>query len=1190
MRTQLLLKYKPNRSNVVGPLDPVIDGTGGLADPIGADNNYDYRSSENPNYQNNKAFLQNIRPYNGLVSIDLFEDTDIPLNYTILDIREPDKRKTSFSKTIVLPGTKNNNKIFNHSYEIGIDSKFNPNLRTEVVILQDGVQVMRGNMQLKNIKRNNNNDIQYDVLITGDFTSLFADIGVSKISDLDFTEYSHIWNRESIENSWNGVIKKGGADYINVDIGSQRNFNSIERQSSTGRVQITTTTGHGLDVDDWIRIYPVENTTTDLLWPLIKGEFAVSEVINGTTFTINYPFPDALLGNSLSGYITKWTPKGEGYVYPMISWGDDLTPATFPTTSFVMGFYLKDIWDKIFKETGSRYESNFINSPFFKRLIMVQKKKEYDLPPSEFEGRRFKVANETQPEITFSGFGTNNTGSISGQWRSIPYNTNDMRPYPFTASIANSDGLLFNGNEGASPFNQSTNKWVVTDSGRYALSFQVAVDTTMSISDYTAGGVFQPPNDVPQKRYYLGGTPAGAYIEELTVRLELKRKSGGVTSTVDSIVKALWTPYTQTIIKDTFKDWRTGPQTLSVNFASADGEPLFLNKDDELWIEMSYLGNFNNDVNGLFTVYEDNGINESPRYDITGYRGIGKVRVRGVQIFENKPSAVVDENSEVFASQFLPKDMTCKDFLLSMIRAFNLHIDADNEIEKYYKIEPRDDYYRDGSGGVGDYVDWTSKVDLDNMEIIPMGELTAKFYKFEYKTETDYWNRKYKDDVGVGYGDYIKEVQNDFLQNENKISLAFGSSVMINNPADSGIVIPQIVQRESGVNKITNSAPKLLFWGGPKPTTRRTGGIFRWTLKEQQATGIGLVNYSSYPYAGTVDSPFDPEIDLNFFYTQYVYWNRARWTNENLYNKYWRRFIEEITDKDSKLIKAYVRLNPKDIYNLDFRKIYVINGNYLRLQKIIDYNANGDGLTLCEFLKLKSPSRFKRASKLVADDFLSYVDNTRPVVNIIKERAPFNYVDRTPLGNVSPNSTGGNVTTTINGNSNVISDRTTNVSIQGDENFIGGGSTNINITGSGVFVSGGLRNVNIIGTDKIFVDENDVTYINGIRYKNGISISKANVIDGGLNKVLDKNAANTVVNIIDAGEDVIIPFGSSSPENVINAGVDRILPDMPDYGLTTFTNANQETNFAGPVGQSFTEESLSQKIIERVDPRPYEDK
>jgi hypothetical protein len=525
-----------------------------------------------------------------------------------------------------------------------------------------------------------------------------------------------------------------------------------------------------------------------------------------------------------------------------------------------------------------------------------------------------------------------------------------------------------------------------------------------------------------------------------------------------------------------------------------------------------------------------------------------------------------------------------------MIRAFNLHIDADNEIEKYYKIEPRDDYYRDGSGGVGDYVDWTSKVDLDNMEIIPMGELTAKFYKFEYKTETDYWNRKYKDDVGVGYGDYIKEVQNDFLQNENKISLAFGSSVMINNPADSGIVIPQIVQRESGVNKITNSAPKLLFWGGPKPTTRRTGGIFRWTLKEQQATGIGLVNYSSYPYAGTVDSPFDPEIDLNFFYTQYVYWNRARWTNENLYNKYWRRFIEEITDKDSKLIKAYVRLNPKDIYNLDFRKIYVINGNYLRLQKIIDYNANGDGLTLCEFLKLKSPSRFKRASKLVADDFLSYVDNTRPVVNIIKERAPFNYVDRTPLGNVSPNSTGGNVTTTINGNSNVISDRTTNVSIQGDENFIGGGSTNINITGSGVFVSGGLRNVNIIGTDKIFVDENDVTYINGIRYKNGISISKANVIDGGLNKVLDKNAANTVVNIIDAGEDVIIPFGSSSPENVINAGVDRILPDMPDYGLTTFTNANQETNFAGPVGQSFTEESLSQKIIERVDPRPYEDK
>ena len=149
-----------------------------------------------------------------------------------------------------------------------------------------------------------------------------------------------------------------------------------------------TTTGNGLSVDDWIRIYPVENATTDLIWPLIKGEFAVSEVINSTTFTINYPFPDALLGNSLSGYITKWTPKGEGYVYPMISWGDDLTPATFPTTSFVMGFYLKDIWDKIFKETGSRYESNFINSPFFKRLIVNPcKVPKHPLPSSKFHLR-----------------------------------------------------------------------------------------------------------------------------------------------------------------------------------------------------------------------------------------------------------------------------------------------------------------------------------------------------------------------------------------------------------------------------------------------------------------------------------------------------------------------------------------------------------------------------------------------------------------------------------------------------------------------------------------------------------------------------------------------------------------------------------------------------------------------------------
>ena len=44
--------------------------------------------------------------------------------------------------------------------------------------------------------------------------------------------------------------------------------------------------------------------------------------------------------------------------------------------------------------------------------------------------------------------------------------------------------------------------------------------------------------------------------------------------------------------------------------------------------------------------------------------------------------------------------------------------------------------------------------------------------------------------------------------------------------------------------------------------------------------------------------------------------------------------------------------------NLDFKKIYVVNGYYLRLNKIMDYNPIGDSLTKVEFIKVKDVASF----------------------------------------------------------------------------------------------------------------------------------------------------------------------------------------------------------------------------------------
>ena len=697
----------------------------------------------------------------------------------------------------------------------------------------------------------------------------------------------------------------------------------------------------------------------------------------------------------------------------------------------------------------------------------------------------------------------------------------------------------------------------------------------------TFSNVAPPTTDT---KYYWG---IGRNDSTLKVIAKIMHRSGGVTTTLNEMIHQFDKSGNNKIIQDTYKNWRFEARSLSVGFTDR-----YLRKGDELWIEVSYNCGFNNTRDGIFTeVYT---LPTFPNSQFTYYRrGIWDLRTLGIQVFENKPGGTITENSEIFPEQFLPKDMSCRDFLLGIIRMFNLHIESDKEIDKFYRIEPRDDYYAEGSAPI-DFVDWHDKADLDTVQSIPMGELTAKYYSFEYKQENDFWNKRYLDDTSKVYGNYIKEIQNDFLQNEQKISVPFGSTVMINNPETTAIVMPQVVQRDNNnSNKPTNSAGKILFWGGLRPTSR-TNNIYSWDFVEstQTSTGIestGVVKYNYYPYAGTCDSPLDPEIDLNWFYTDYVYWNRARWSNSNLYNVYWRRFIEEITDPDSKVIKIRMRLKPTDIYNLDFKKIYVIDGAWLRLQKIIDYNANSNDPTLCEFLKLKSPSRFKKQSVVVGTPFDPRVkDNSRQLSVADTEVPPRDFTNRKPISNFATNELSGISTITFNGENNVVSEGANNISIAGDENFIGSSTTNVSISGDGVFISGGLTNVNVIGTNKIFVDESDVTYINGIRYKNGVAISRANVIDGGLNKVSDRSAPNTTINVVDACEDITICFGSATWENVVNAGMDRILPNIPQYGVATLNSPNPTTNLTGAVWKPLDSTTTTVEDIQaKVNPIPY---
>jgi hypothetical protein len=91
--------------------------------------------------------------------VDLGEGVDIALNKSIADIRNPETRSADFSKTITIPGTSQNNKVFNHIFDVANDiigsgqynPDFNPNKKADCILLVDGMPQISGFIRLTEI-------------------------------------------------------------------------------------------------------------------------------------------------------------------------------------------------------------------------------------------------------------------------------------------------------------------------------------------------------------------------------------------------------------------------------------------------------------------------------------------------------------------------------------------------------------------------------------------------------------------------------------------------------------------------------------------------------------------------------------------------------------------------------------------------------------------------------------------------------------------------------------------------------------------------------------------------------------------------------------------------------------------------------------------------------------------------------
>jgi hypothetical protein len=433
----------------------------------------------------------------------------------------------------------------------------------------------------------------------------------------------------------------------------------------------------------------------------------------------------------------------------------------------------------------------------------------------------------------------------------------------------------------------------------------------------------------------------------------------------------------------------------------------------------------------------------------------------------------------------------------SVLQMFNLYVEVDPNNERNLLIETRDTFYSQGSTK-----DWTYKLARDrDVTLEPLGVLTDREYIYTYSEDGDYYNERYQSNRGHVYGRARVEIDNDFVQSSKETEIIFSPTPLINdNPSSRIIGAIYDSDIEDGF-KQTDSNVRILQWGGMLASNPQW--VFAYSNANQQNIPL-LAAFNTYPYAGHWDNPITPTIDINFGLTYELYYQANAFTgtlqvtNANLYNIYHRNYINEVTDKDSKVMTAMFYLEPTDINTLDFRDQIVIDNSYWRLNKVMNYNPFKEGLTKVELIKIKEAVTFQKSDRsLNAGGYLG------------KEKMPSPSTEIKTNGNKYPPFQG-----KVSGAENNVGQSVTAFKVVGSRNTIGQGSKNITIFGNDNEVIGGLHNVQLINTNGVIVTQSNTTYINGKEQDN------VEVLDGGLNEVRALNGGTNIFTV-DGGEDIV---------------------------------------------------------------------
>lgn len=929
--------------------------------------------------------------------VDFSNELSMPFVYQLEDTNNPSIVKNSFTKTISIVGTKQNNKIFGNIYNFDREQLysnnyltgvyFNPSFRTPFSIYRNGELIEEGYMQLNTISIKNKL-INYNITLYGGLGDFFYNLSYSKenesltLADLQYgvkdesgntipseNEFDFRLNKDIIKKCWDGIDGNGTIDnFINFipsyngvyeDFDNNKvlinlNNNNAFTQSSTTVDDETYSTYNGYAFGELDREY-TEWEMRDLRSYQQRPAIKLKKVIDACCNPINN-----------GGYEVDLDPTffNENNVYwdkayialPLFTSTLNLTETPIQTQTAILN---KDIWMGVSGNTSVTTDKTTI-VPSSTGILSASGDKidcTQTTDSTTFDGiidlqLFFKTPDSTRNELF-------DTYSIGGYGTAVPVKITSAVLLQLVVYDSNNN--------------------IIGNSNVYSFS-NIKADTSNWIN-------YAPPVDASITSVigkWLYDSNSGRYV--------FQNDSGNTFQiSIKNIPRRDYIKY-EIIMFQAQPKASTLPRGLVTSSGgTANMKPTISGKYYPLIDENSIVINFG----------------------------------------ENK----IESNIKITKQTLLKTENTPADYLLSYCKLFGLMFKK-NIGEKKIIIQTRNNYFKD------EVEDWNHRIDWSNdVQINPI-IFDKKFYEMDLESTENYYLNKYKNDYSVDYGqkrintnyNFNTDTQQLFEKNvfENSVSVldnsiyyrSFYNSDSIEMPCfavnnikyklfnntntelkTTDIELSNLIDVYKTVNWNSNSGydalPKtaffkqegdkktlsdinntLLFFDGFKTPKDVNGNPIKFWLTDD-ISEMNILNNGKSCYIYTESENDSGGNRIAYYLSTIPIFLRYNTTNNNvinswdfavpkeiyipninyddsttIYNRFWSDFYADQLDINTKKVICNVNLNGLVVNEDILRKFYWFGNSLWILNKIDNYDINSFKTTKCEFIKVQNQDSY----------------------------------------------------------------------------------------------------------------------------------------------------------------------------------------------------------------------------------------